>query len=79
MEAWGEWFDSIQDKMVEQGGFSQGKEVTPNGTKDLPFDLDAITGYVIINAESLGQAEKVAKDCPMITSTKVFEIMPMKS
>ena len=79
MEAWGKWFASIKDKMADNGGhFSLGREITHNGTNDLSLDLNAITGYTIINAESMDEAEKIAKECPIITSVKVFEIMSMK-
>lgn len=37
MAAWGKWFESIADKQVDQGGFSGGREISRNGTKDLPW------------------------------------------
>jgi hypothetical protein len=39
------------------------------------MDKDAITGYIVINAENMDKALKIAQKCPMITSTKVYEIM----
>jgi hypothetical protein len=74
MEAWMKWFKSIEDKIVEQVGLGNGKEVTKNGIKDLPMDLDAITGYLAINAENIDEAVKIAESCPMITSTLVYEV-----
>ena len=75
MGAWGNWFESIMDKMVDGGHFPGGREVTPDGTTELPLAADSITGYSVIKAESLDDAEKIAKSCPMITSTRVYEIM----
>ncbi|MBM9500261.1 hypothetical protein JWG44_08365 [Leptospira sp. 201903071] len=76
MEAWGNWFSSIKDKIVDAGGhFSKGREITHNGTIQLPLDLNAITGYIIVNADSIDEAEEIALKCPIITSLKVFEIM----
>lgn len=75
MESWMRWFKSIEDKIIDQIGLRNGKEVTKNGIKELSMDKDAITGYVVINAENMDEAVKIAQDCPMITSTKVYEVM----
>ncbi len=75
MGEWMEWFKSISDKMVEQVGLGNGKEVTSNGVTDLQMDKDALTGYLVINAENMEEAVKIAQACPMITSTKVYEVM----
>lgn len=78
MSDWMKWFESIADRTVDGGNpFGAGREVTPNGSKDLPVGLDSITGYIIINAESLDEAEQIAKACPMITAIKVYEAMSM--
>ena len=74
MELWMSWFKSIEDKIVDQVGLVNGKEVTKKGIKELSMDKDAITGYLIINAENIDEAIKMAQNCPMITSTKVYEI-----
>ncbi len=39
--------------------------------------MDSITGYSIINAESLDEAEKIAQGNPFIASIRVYEIMAM--
>jgi len=76
MAAWGKWFESIADKSVENGGFHGGaREISQSGTRDLPMEMDSITGYSIINAESLDDAEKIAQDNPFIASIRVYEIM----
>ncbi|MEX1181585.1 MAG: YciI family protein [Cucumibacter sp.] len=74
MEAWGKWFESIADKQVDQGGFSSGREISKTGTKDLPWSMESITGYNIIEAESLDEANKIAKGCPYIAGIRVYEI-----
>ena len=77
-QAWGRWFATMGDKFVDTGNpLSPGKEVTAGETKDLPHDRDAITGYSIINAESIEEAEQIARSCPMITSMRVYEAMLM--
>ena len=75
MESWMQWFKSIEDKIEEQVGLGNGKEVTKNGITELPMDLNAITGYLVINAKNTAEAEKIAQSCPMITNVKVYEVM----
>ena len=77
MAAWGKWFESIADKQVDQGGFGGGREISRDGTRDLPWGLDSITGYNIIEAEDLDAAVKIARDCPYIASIRVYEIRSM--
>ncbi len=75
MAPWMEWFKSIEGKIVEQVGLMNGKEVAKDGIKDLLMDMDALTGYLVINAENIDEAIEIAKRCPMVTSTMVYEIM----
>lgn len=79
MAAWGDWFvSSIGDKMVEHGGpAGVGRRITKEGTTDLAFDLNAFTGYVIINAADLDEATAIAEACPIITSVEVYETRSM--
>ena len=78
MAAWGSWFESIADKSVENCGFHGGaREISHSGTEDLPMGMESITGYSIINAESLDEAEKIAQGNPFIASIRVYEIMTM--
>ena len=76
MDAWGKWFESVADKTIDQGGFHGGaREISASGTKDLPMGMESITGYTIIQAESLDEAEKIANENPYIASIRVYEIM----
>lgn len=36
MEAWGEWFESIQDNTIDNLGFRGGREVSKDGSRELP-------------------------------------------
>jgi len=77
-EAWGKWFASIGDKMVDSGSpLGPGREISHSGTKELPLGKESLTGYCIINADNLDEAEKIAKGCPIITSIRVYEAMSM--
>jgi hypothetical protein len=73
-KAWGKWFESIGDKLVDGGSpFAAGREILHSGTKELTLGPDSITGYCIINAENLDEAEKIAQACPIITGIRVYE------
>lgn len=78
MGAWSKWFESIGEKIVDPGSpLGPGKEISRSGTKDLPLGLESLSGYTVIRAESMAEAEKIAKDCPMITSIRIHEAMSM--
>ena len=70
MAAWGKWFESVADRSVEHGGFRGAREISKDGTIDLPMGMESITGYSIINAESLEEAEKIAQDNPFIVGIR---------
>jgi hypothetical protein len=75
MAAWGKWFESIADRTMEHGGFHGGaREISHTGTRDLPMGMESITGYSIVNAENLDDAEKIAQDNPFISSIRIYEI-----
>ena len=74
MGAWEKWLESVTDRQVDRGGFIAGREISESGTKDLPWDMDSITGYNIIKAEDLDAAEKIAGENPYIRSIRVYEI-----
>ncbi len=74
MTAWNEWFGSIKGNIVEMAGFGGGVEISKAGTKPLPMDLEAITGFVIVNANDLAEAQKMAASNPYITSIRVYEV-----
>jgi hypothetical protein len=67
MGAWSKWFESLGDKMVDPGSpLGPGKEISSSGTKELPLGAESLTGYTVIRAASMDEAEKIAKSCPMI-------------
>ena len=77
-EAWGGWFAEIGESIVDSGNpFGPGREITPTGRKDLPLDDRATTGYTIVNADSMADAEKLLENCPIATSVEIYEAMKM--
>ena len=75
MAGWNAWFQSVADRKVDQGGFRGGREITAAGVADLPFGEESITGFTIIEADSLEEAEQIASACPVVGATQVYEIM----
>ena len=74
MQAWGAWFESIADRTVDNLGFAGGREISDAGVRDLPWDHDAITGYNIIEAKDLDEAERIASTNPFISGIRVYEL-----
>ena len=76
MGAFERWFGSVADRMVDRGGlWGGGREITKDGVAELPFGKDSLTGFIIFNAESLDEAEEIARECPVISSNRIYEIM----
>lgn len=76
MEAWKAWFGNIAERTVENGGFhGAAKEISKNGSKDLAMDADCISGYTIIEADGIEEAEKIASENPFIAGIRVYEIV----
>ncbi len=74
MAEWNKWFDSISDRVIEKAHFPQGREFTNDGTVELPMAEESITGYTMIKAKDLAEAGSVAGKCPIVISTRVYEI-----
>lgn len=74
MAAWNDWFKSIEDITVENVGLGPAIEVSAEGTRELPFDRTAVTGYTVIELESREKAVEIAKNCPFITGVGVYEV-----
>ena len=74
MSAWGKWFESIRGNVVEMAGLGSGREISAAGTNELPLGSASITGFVVVNAESLDDAQRMAAGNPYITSIRVYEI-----
>jgi hypothetical protein len=74
MKKWQKWFGSIAARQTDQGGFMNGVEISKKGAKELPFGRKSITGYNIIEARSLKEAEKIAAKCPFIDAIRVYEL-----
>jgi len=76
MAAWGKWFESMKDHIIDMGGhFTAGREISRAGTRDLPPGPDSITGFTTVKASSLDEAEGMARSNPYISGIRVYEVM----
>ena len=74
MNAWKAWFAEIGEHIVEQAHLPRGAEITEEGQRELPLDLEAITGYMVVKAESFEEAVKLAESNPFITGIRIYEV-----
>ena len=62
MAGWDGWFGSLADKVAEKGGhFIAARKFSKSGMKELGWHGEPITGYCVIDAECLDEAEKIAQ------------------
>jgi hypothetical protein len=79
MAAWGRWFGSLGEAVVDGGApFGASQTVTSGGAADgAPSEL---TGYSVVRAGDLAAAVGLAKGCPVLEgggSVDVYEGLPM--
>lgn len=76
MSAWGTWFETFKDDIIDNTGpFLVGREISKAGTRELPLGRESITGFTVVRAGSLDDAEKMAQSNPYISSVRVYEVM----
>ncbi|HMH70431.1 MAG TPA: hypothetical protein VK502_03450 [Candidatus Saccharimonadales bacterium] len=79
-EAWGKWFGELGSKLIDGGNpFSDGNAVYKGGV--MAIEEKPVTGYSIVNADSMEEATELAKGCPLVDSDGgavcVYEALPM--
>ncbi len=77
-QAWMNWFDVHAHRMIDSGNpMTGGVEVTPDVTVAIEPGPDSLTGYSILNADTMDEAVEIARSNPMITSVIVYELARM--
>jgi hypothetical protein len=80
MEAWGRWFGSLGDSLVDGGNpFGPSASIAPGGAVTNAGGA-GLTGYSIIKGDSLQAATEAAKGCPVLTdggTVEVYETFPV--
>ena len=66
MTAWGAWFGSLGDAVVDGGNpFGASKTVASDGSLS-DGNAASLSGYSIVQADSLDAAAKMAQGCPVL-------------
>ncbi len=67
MADWGAWYQAMGDSVTDGGNpFNEAKSMTADGVADGPATNPGVTGYTIIDAESLDAAMEKVKDHPHV-------------
>ena len=74
MEKWNSWFAETKSCTIDMGGFMGGREITHDGANDLAWDKACLTGYSVIEASSMEEAEAIASTNPFITAIRIYEL-----
>lgn len=80
MAAWGAWFGQLGAAVVDGGNpFAASAAIASDGSRS-GSGKAALTGYSIVEADSLDAAGDLAKGCPILTSggsLDVYEVLPV--
>ncbi len=75
MDAWGAWFGSMGEAVVDGGNPVGGAmTVASDGSTSEGGGANPATGYSIIKADSLAAATDLAKGCPVLASGGSIEV-----
>jgi len=66
MEAWGQWFGKLGDAVVDGGNPTTPESKTISSDGSVTDSPAQVTGYSIIDANSLADAAEKAKGCPAL-------------
>ena len=81
MAEWQAWFGSIGESVVEGGNpVGLSSTVHPDGSVTNDGGSNPTSGYSLISASSMEQAQEIAKKCPILKvggSVEVAEAMEM--
>jgi len=79
MEAWGAWYGSMGDALVDGGAPVSGSTaIGPDGTSVAA--LAGVTGYTIIDVTDEAEATRIAQGCPVLeggTSVQINALIDM--
>jgi hypothetical protein len=80
MAAWGQWFGSLGDRLVDGGNpFGPSASIASNGTVSNGAS-SGLTGYSVIKADDMQGATNSAKGCPVLAdggTVEVYETFPV--
>jgi hypothetical protein len=75
MAAWGTWFGELGDAVVDMGNpIMSAKTVNADGSVSDGGGANPLTGYSLIQADSLDAATALVKGCPVLSSGGSVEV-----
>jgi hypothetical protein len=75
MAAWGAWFGSLGDAVVDAGNpTGPSRTVAGDGSASAGGGPNPVTGYTLISAANLDAAVSLAKGCPILSSGGTIEV-----
>ncbi len=79
MAAWGGWFGSLGESVVDGGApFAGSASINGGGVSE--GGASSLTGYSVLKADSLDAATELAQGCPILSNggaVEVYEAMEM--
>ncbi|HYN18820.1 MAG TPA: hypothetical protein VEY96_12110 [Actinomycetes bacterium] len=74
LAAWNGWFEKVGQAMVDGGNpFGPSKSVATDGTAS-DGGASGMTGYSIVQADSLDAAPELGRSCPILASGGAVEV-----
>jgi hypothetical protein len=75
MAEWGTWIGAMGKSLVDVGNpTGPSKTMAPGGKVTDGGGNNAVTGYSILEADTLDAAVAMSKDCPQLTSNGTIEV-----
>ena len=73
--AWNAWYGELGEAIVDGGNpTAMSKTVQPNGTITDGGGANPVSGYTLVNADSLELAAKLASGCPILGAGGSVEV-----
>jgi len=69
MQKWGAWMGGLAQAGSLAGGAplkGAGKVISGGGVRPSASGDDSVTGYIMVNAQGMDDAVKIAKSCPLL-------------
>ena len=75
MDAWGQWLGSVGNDLVDGGNpVGPSSTVNPDGSVTGDGGANPASGYTLIEAATLEDAQAIAKKCPVLVAGGSVEI-----
>lgn len=76
MAAWNDWYGQLGGAIADGGApVGQSKTVSASGVAD-DGGSNPLSGYTLINADSMDAAIEMAKGCPILANEGTVEVAP---